>query len=333
MFEAATPTIFELMLFYAQQTTVISRGDWLADPKSAAEDFLNQTTAGQMMRYADPGTQRAIGTQAICVGSWAASGFPTFDVTHRLAATLMATKVLPEQEEHIVSPFPGCMVKLPDNLLFVQDEDGNLSSCSILCFAFHLIKGAPGISYIMMSQSKTAVFGTMPRVGFTTSDTWDKLDQGEVTAEEIDERASELARKLILGLCLYLSDPAKLGSPKQQRAKPRASQRAPGQLPVANVYVIGRELGLNEDNEAKQGAKNIITAIREYAKHGAGKAPAVQYIVRGHWKMQAHGPGRTERKLIQVAPYWRGPVDAPILTHGGGDVSQIPAWLRKPKKD
>jgi hypothetical protein len=38
-----------------------------------------------------------------------------------------------------------------------------------------------------------------------------------------------------------------------------------------------------------------------------------RFIVRGHWKQQAHGPGRTERKLIFVEPYWKGPADSPVL--------------------
>lgn len=29
--------------------------------------------------------------------------------------------------------------------------------------------------------------------------------------------------------------------------------------------------------------------------------------VRGHWKTQAHGPGRQLKKIIHVEPYWRGP--------------------------
>jgi hypothetical protein len=36
--------------------------------------------------------------------------------------------------------------------------------------------------------------------------------------------------------------------------------------------------------------------------------------VGGHWKQQVHGPGRTQRRLIYVAPYLRGPEDQPIRT-------------------
>lgn len=39
----------------------------------------------------------------------------------------------------------------------------------------------------------------------------------------------------------------------------------------------------------------------------------VRTLVTGHWKMQAHGPHRSERKLIRIEPYWRGPIDGPVV--------------------
>jgi hypothetical protein len=37
-----------------------------------------------------------------------------------------------------------------------------------------------------------------------------------------------------------------------------------------------------------------------------------RWMVRGHPRWQACGPGRSERKLIWVNPFWKGPEDAPI---------------------
>lgn len=37
------------------------------------------------------------------------------------------------------------------------------------------------------------------------------------------------------------------------------------------------------------------------------RAVSVRHLVRGHWKMQAYGPERQDRKHIFVEPYWRGP--------------------------
>lgn len=313
------PTVFDMFLNLAGMTQkFISRREWLDDPVDGAQKFMDR---GLNVGRLPLGAQKGIATQAICAGAWAASGYPTLEITHRLAATLMATRTDRVIEENIVAPFVGVAIRLPDNLLFLEDERGQLSSCTVLSFASYEHEGVPSFSYTMMAHATTQVFGTnMPHAGFVSNENFD-LKHGEVEAEEVDERSSEMARKLIVGLCLYLSDPSKLGEPKTANKKKAERQRAPGQLPQVSTYVIGKEIQLDSQ---------VIIGVREYVKHGH-KAPSVQYIVRGHWKMQPYGPGRAERKLKQIFPYWRGPVDAPILTHGSsGDASMIPAWIKKP---
>lgn len=44
-----------------------------------------------------------------------------------------------------------------------------------------------------------------------------------------------------------------------------------------------------------------------------GKQLMERIQTRGHWKAQAHGPGRTQRKLIFIEPYWRGPDAAEVI--------------------
>lgn len=38
-----------------------------------------------------------------------------------------------------------------------------------------------------------------------------------------------------------------------------------------------------------------------------------RWIVRGHWRWQAYGPGRKERRRIWIAPFVKGPEDAPLF--------------------
>lgn len=38
-----------------------------------------------------------------------------------------------------------------------------------------------------------------------------------------------------------------------------------------------------------------------------------RWIVRGHWRWQACGPGRLERRRIWIAPFVKGPDDAPLI--------------------
>lgn len=73
------------------------------------------------------------------------------------------------------------------------------------------------------------------------------------------------------------------------------------------LYEIGKEVKLE---------RNLRDAARSYCRTGEANAKwklEKRFIVRGHWKYQAHGSGHAERKLIFVEPYWKGPADAPVL--------------------
>lgn len=71
-------------------------------------------------------------------------------------------------------------------------------------------------------------------------------------------------------------------------------------------------------------AENSVTVVylrRTSEEQGASEPPdgaeraawTHRWVVSGHWKQQAYGKGRLERKRIWVAPFVKGPVDAPLV--------------------
>lgn len=46
---------------------------------------------------------------------------------------------------------------------------------------------------------------------------------------------------------------------------------------------------------------------------GLGREYRHRWIVRGHWRQQPHGPGRSQRRTTWVPSYVKGPEDAPFL--------------------
>lgn len=44
-----------------------------------------------------------------------------------------------------------------------------------------------------------------------------------------------------------------------------------------------------------------------------GREYAHRWVVRGHWRQQAHGPGRSLRRTTWVPPHVKGPEGAPFL--------------------
>jgi len=112
----------------------------------------------------------------------------------------------------------------------------------------------------------------------------------------------------MVGLCLWCSDPKNLGEPRLVHSKNVSRKNRDGSvLPPFKSWFLGRDIELDE---------RVIGAVRAYVREG-GTSPKVQALVKGHWKRQQHGPNRSLRKLIHVAPYWRGPLDAPVLDKSG----------------
>lgn len=46
-----------------------------------------------------------------------------------------------------------------------------------------------------------------------------------------------------------------------------------------------------------------------------GREYTVRWTVRGHWRRQAHGPQRSLRRPVWIAPHIKGPADAPLAVH------------------
>lgn len=75
-----------------------------------------------------------------------------------------------------------------------------------------------------------------------------------------------------------------------------------------------RDVLLSKLSQAKSNKRYIVGAkfrlSQEYQADltPSGKSWVLEHRVRvmGHWKMQPHGPGKTERKRIWIAPYFRG---------------------------
>lgn len=62
-------------------------------------------------------------------------------------------------------------------------------------------------------------------------------------------------------------------------------------------YEIGTDISITRDD---------IKEYKKYAQRGKGRGLSHPSITRGHWKMQAHGPGWSEHRLIWIKPYVRG---------------------------
>jgi hypothetical protein len=129
-----------------------------------------------------------------------------------------------------------------------------------------------------------------------------------VVADDLDARTGKLLTRIALGSCLAMSSP---GAVKPVGKHPHGWTKGPGRNgaePVSRAFQITTDVSV----DCRPAVEAFLAGDR--------KSLSVQFLVRGHWRNQACGPGLTERRATWIAPYWKGPETAPIAvkTHKVG---------------
>lgn len=128
-----------------------------------------------------------------------------------------------------------------------------------------------------------------------------------------------LVRQFVVNVLLYLNTPNadvvhasadKVRRLKKMKAKgKKARQRQKDQIAKVRAernWLVGSRVTIDRD---------LKKAVAE-GKKGTGGKLRFKSLVRGHWRNQAHGPGRTLRKMIWIEPHVRGgELDGPLLGH------------------
>lgn len=235
---------------------------------------------------------------------WFQSGMPRVVWEDgRLPASLMMTKADPDVLGHVIAPWPAFIIDLPVGLLTSKHEG---EVCSLEKMVVQLVNaGGKTVWNYLAFGPKIELWRhgldtkwLVDASGTEMNSVWDKVDaQDEVTMN--------LLGRLIVGLCLTLSDPSRLREAKHTKANRSFSSKFKRDVPKIRNFVVGGRV----THDCSEAVRDALQDPRKRA------TPAVQILVRGHWKMQAYGPQHSLRKPIHIEPYWRGPEDAPILVH------------------
>lgn len=239
-------------------------------------------------------------------GRWVDQGAPRVLLDDQLAASLMATDVGLDSIPFIKPPWKAFMIEIPPGLLDHEVEQETRSFRRILVH-FASYASGPQWFYWAMDEESTEDFEEPGIFAKATTEQmilkeWDEAEEG---VDDQISRISDLIGRLILSLCLALSDPTTTTLREQKRSKGRGNRfRTPYSVPDTRNFIVGRPITVD-----------CRPAIRDYVE-GRNKKKgsiSVQLLVRGHWKHQVHGVGRALRKLIHIEPYWKGPEEAKIL--------------------
>ena len=286
------------------------------------------------------------------IARWAQCGYPQFELTHSLAAALAMTDCRGVRWGDFKFPFPSFMVQLPHPtgpLSFLGADDKTVvsgrwilvhsmrvpvpkSGLSALGKTFYpgaaealsqgdygpmarLIDMASGHSEFrhravcrLLSQEGPSIYNHADILADDQSvSNWlDVSIRPDEPLENRDVWAIQTTSRLVTNLCIYLAEQVRSGDLSGDAPRPRMNRS--GGMVVPSI-VLGREIKLPAE---------LRDAARACCEQGIN-APKWQVhsrcTVRGHWRRQACGTGRLERRMKWIAPHWRGPDAGTLIRH------------------
>lgn len=115
----------------------------------------------------------------------------------------------------------------------------------------------------------------------------------------IEERKEfGVLRNLVVGLLLAYQVKRNWKYEGLQLAR---AKKVRGLKPSHRLAVLGRPV-----------KADMRDAVKRYLNGSSKRSPSFQYVVRGHYRNQPHGPSRTLRRLQWIEPFWKGPEDGLI---------------------
>lgn len=256
--------------------------------------------------------QKAAESFSLFAGVWAIGAFQKVMTSHTYAAALMATDAPRDVIEDLEIQSMAFLVVVPNGLFLFEEFGVDFTRIAVSIHA----SGDAQMTLYDPSWEGDREPPLISTSGASLADVLftDPIVEGSEDRHDlspVQERLLALARRLVVGLLFGIQN----APPAKARTKlpNRGPQRRLSGEPAHRVVFVGAPLKLD-----------LRARVREYLMGQRRGVPAVQVLVRGHFKRQVVGLGRGGRKVIWVQPYWRGPEEAPILVR--------PKWVG-PRED
>jgi hypothetical protein len=123
--------------------------------------------------------------------------------------------------------------------------------------------------------------------------------EAEAGCDRPDAAILHAVLSVVFGLALFMAETGpgrKVTGTHTTKARRRAGLGRRDDKP--DVYVIGEDIVLDD---------RLLEAARNMVSNRAAWRVSKRFVVRGHWRQQACGPARSERKRMWIQPFWKGP--------------------------
>lgn len=200
-------------------------------------------------------------------------GFPRVRMSTKHAAVLMLTDATPEAVAELSAPWEAFLIDVPAGLVGIGEAAERFEVTHVL---------------VTTSAGRVAMrFGDRERWRREVS----VGSLSELATWKGDGASEEMLARFVVGVCIEMT--AHRPAPHLERGEGAVQRDAAGRV-EPRTYTLARDVKLD--------ARRAVHAI---SLGRARTSPTLASVVRGHWKMQAHGVGGSERKRIFIEPYRR----------------------------
>lgn len=246
------------------------------------------------------------------IWNWADAGFTTFRCAPSYAAALMVTD--PSKGDDLIIPWRAVRIEVPPGLLETEachvrwiyvdsGSEGNKATLAysdrpIMAEHHHDDLAADGAIYRVRAAD------TLADVLCDRSAREMQWLDGEPYLNDEKERVMLLCCNYVSGLLYTLQHTRDWHEREHKNRWGLSLSNGPRPPPNHRNVICGRPINVN-----------LTPMVQAQARGESRRSmPAMfQSCVRGHYKRQVIGVGRTGRKVIWIEPYWRGPEGAPLL--------------------
>jgi hypothetical protein len=262
---------------------------------------------------------------------WASLSFPTFHLTPDAAGAAILTDCAGLIPSDLQFPFPCFVLQLPSPspLLITDAQNRIVEAGSVLVQRYWTAEGdlhafgglemlkkvlaAPHserfrITLVGRNPDSTLVFTRAP-ASCSSIQSWlisagssagllDEIWPGAAVLSVEDAAALKAAIRLVTNTVVYITDLRARRVLQQNGKKRKGTQQRHLSWSLPGPVKLGPEL--------LAAARSTLDAEPQWRLKS-------RFVVRGHWRNQPCGPGRQERKLLWIAPYWKGPAEGEVL--------------------
>jgi hypothetical protein len=284
------------------------------------EELLNVASffiTGQLANnFKDAAAIRMQSVLVMQLARWAACGMPSVSLTAQQASALALSDLSEEQAEELKTPWP-CFC------LYTENAFG--AECCELIIAHRIVRVDGPRWNVQCIGQKTMTGSYFARTSDLASPRGLEHEGRAISGTLTTERARVLylAGRCVVSTCAAITESKDLLSRQTKTVtKGVLFNKKPKKNPKRKKVIV-----LGEGESYTFGLPVTVDVrehVRDFIASDVKRVCKVRWIVRGHWRDQACGPGRQLRKRIWIEPHEKGKLDAPrmVRTHKLGENSE-----------